>query len=153
MKRIIEDSTEYETLKPVFGTSAQAPFYDPNDLHVHNWFYGKLGIEEDPKIPTFSNNKMSVRNCVYCKVCHKIKLDFQSTVSSNKDIVSDLMYDIFDSKFTEDFVVTTSDKIELKISDVSDSTRVNRENFVPSDNLFMKTNGIYDNYVKVSDTV
>lgn len=150
MKRIIEDSTEYETLKPVFGTSAQAPFYDPNDLHVHNWFYGKLGIEEDPKIPTFSNNKMSVRNCVYCKVCHKIKLDFQSTVSSNKDIVSDLMYDIFDSKFTEDFVATTSDKIELKI-DIVDYKEEPKGNFVASENLFMKTNGIYDNYVKVSD--
>lgn len=152
MKRIIEDSTEYETLKPLFGSYAQAPFYDPNDLHVHNWFYGKLGIEEDPKIPTFSNNKMSVKNCVYCKVCHKIKLDFQSIVSSNKDIVSDLLYDVFEYKFTEDFIATTSDKIELKISIAPEKPEEKLVgNSVASENLFIKTNGIYDNYVKVSD--
>lgn len=150
MKRIIEESVEYETLKPVFGTRADAPFYDPNDLHVHNWYYGKLGIEEDPKVPTFSKSKMFLKNCTYCKVCHKIKLEFQSTVSNNKDIVSDTLYDVFDSKFTEDYIPSTNQLIEINIKQITDSDKHVKTGEI-SENLFIKTDGIYNDYVVVKE--
>lgn len=146
MKRIETEETT-EALKPLFGTDAEPPFYDPNDLHVHNWYYGKLGIEEDPRIPTFSKNKMSVKNCVYCKVCHKIKLDFQSSVSLNKDIVKDLLYDVFESKFINDYIPNINDKIEMKIHECKNEEREFHVDI--QDNLFMKPDLIKNNYVVI----
>lgn len=150
MKRIIEESNEHPILKPVFGTVAEGPFYDPNDLHVHNWYFGKLGIEEDPKNPTFSKNKMSVKSCVYCKVCHKIRLDFQSSVSSNKDIVQDTLYDVFKSKFVDDYTPSTTNKIEIKIHECKNEDKVYETNI--NDRLFIKTEKVFDNYVMVKDS-
>lgn len=66
-------------MKPVFGKAPQAgqapsaPFYDPNDLHVHMWVRGLLAREENPKVPEYSTALVSVRECEYCRVCHKIK--------------------------------------------------------------------------------
>ena len=155
MKRIIEESESdnFKTLKPLFGTSAQAPFYDPNDLHNHIWHYGKLGIEEDPKSPEYSKSKMSVKNCTYCKVCHKIKLDFQSSVSSNKDIVNDLLYDVFDSKFKDDYVSEHNKKIELNVHECikNSDSELNENERIVSQNLFMKPEVVSTNYVIVKD--
>lgn len=70
MKAVKKEKKEYDALKPLFGTRGQPPFYDPNDLHVHVWHKGKLGIEDDPKSSIYSKVKLNIRDCVYCKICH-----------------------------------------------------------------------------------
>jgi len=65
MKRIKESSSNdlkssvFDSLKPLYGSKANGPFFDPNDLHAHVWKKGKLGVEDNPKIPTYSPCLMS----------------------------------------------------------------------------------------------
>jgi hypothetical protein len=91
MRRIETPDNSYESLKPLFGSKGHPPFYDPNDIHVHVWKKGKLGIEDDPKVATFSKEKMSIKNCVYCKICHKIDNKFESNVKYNTTYVNDIV--------------------------------------------------------------
>lgn len=96
MKRISQGSStslndpNFQSLKPLFGTKGNPPYYDPNDLHVHVWKRGKLGIEDDPKVPTYAKGKLVIKDCVYCKICHTIKNSFQNTVT--KDVVDDIIH-------------------------------------------------------------
>jgi hypothetical protein len=94
MKRSAELDKEYISLKPVFNLNNRSnpPYYDPIDLHIHNFKDGKLGLVENPKVPTFNNGKINIKNCTYCKVCHITKDPFQSTVCNNKDIITDILY-------------------------------------------------------------
>jgi hypothetical protein len=154
MKRIIPESEIVsESLKPVFNTSVsfdQAPFYDPNDLHVHNWTQGKLGLEEDPKVPTFSKNKLNVKNCVYCKLCHKIKLNFQGSVSSNRDCVKDALYDVFASKFEEAYEPETNTKRGESLIIIGEpESQVMKRDFI-NEKLFTKIDKIEREYVIVN---
>jgi hypothetical protein len=91
MRRIETPDNSYESLKPLFGSKGHPPFYDPNDIHVHVWKKGKLGIEDNPKVSTFSKEKMSIKNCVYCKICHKIDNKFESNVKNNTTNVNDIV--------------------------------------------------------------
>lgn len=99
MKRINTPTPEESTasFKPIFGIpGGNPPFYDPNDIHEHIWKRGKLGIEEDPKSPTFSKEKINIRDCEYCKICHKINdvflCNFEKT--EYKTIYTD--YNVYD---------------------------------------------------------
>jgi len=97
MKRIVQENNKvntsetFESLKPLYGSKGNPPYYDPNDLHAHIWKKGKLGIEDNPKIPTYAKGKLAIKDCVYCKICHLVKDSFQSTVGSNKDVVDDIL--------------------------------------------------------------
>jgi hypothetical protein len=86
MKRINNNNS----LKPLLGTCGEPPFYDPNDLHEHIWQNGKLTSEEDPKIQTYNTSKIKIQNCIYCKICHKVKYNFKSSIGDNKDIDTSL---------------------------------------------------------------
>ena len=92
MKRItVPEEETFDSLKPLFGSKGKPPYYDPNDLHTHIWKRGKLGIEDNPKVPTYSKSKLVIRDCTYCKICHMIRDPFQSTVGNNRDIVDDII--------------------------------------------------------------
>lgn len=93
MKRITTNlnETTFESLKPLFGSKGNPPYYDPNDLHSHVWKKGKLGLEDNAKVATYVKGKLVVKDCVYCKICHTVKDPFQSTIGSNRDIVTDII--------------------------------------------------------------
>lgn len=91
MKRISTPAPDenFNSLKPLIGTSGNPPFYDPNDIHVHVWKKGMLGIEDNPKIPTYSKEKINIRNCEYCKICHLINKKFVSDVNKKHITLKD----------------------------------------------------------------
>lgn len=158
MKRINQGSSAslneptFESLKPLYGSKGgNPPYYDPNDLHVHIWKKGKLGIEDNPKIKTYAKGKLCIKDCVYCKVCHIIKDSFQSSVSNNKDTINDIIVEplhIVNSEYLiikptevkEPFEIKKVDKVESKLPE---------ENAI-NQKLFHKKEGIFDDYVEIS---
>jgi hypothetical protein len=154
MKRIISNITDNESTKPVFGSKGNPPFYDPNDLHAHVWKKGKLAIEENPKVPTYSKSKLSIRSCVYCKICHTIKDSFQSCIGDNKDIVEDIIT-VKSSQKGESYKLINSGAApytEIIIRDIdiyeTGLERVSEQDNIPSC-LFHSHEGIFDDYVVV----
>lgn len=101
MKRITEDNSdqygeqynkkEYNILKPLIGTKAEPPFYDPNNIHCHIWKKGKLAIEDNPNIPTYAKDKINIKTCIYCKICHKVKDGYKCNVYKQKDVIQDII--------------------------------------------------------------
>lgn len=153
MKRVENNKreVEYDSLKPLFGSGGQPPFYDPNDLHAHIWHNGKLAIEDNPKIPTYSKSKINIRSCIYCKICHKVKDSFQSTVGKNKDIVQNNLpiileehektsYEFIEKEYINEF------SIELVKSEKNKETKKQL-----NERLFLKPEGIFNNYVEIVD--
>jgi hypothetical protein len=50
------------------------PYYDPQELHVHQWYYGKIPCAEDHKNQFFVHQKLRKEyNGSYCKICHKTR--------------------------------------------------------------------------------
>lgn len=151
MKRVAKEENTQDAVKPLIGTKGKAPFYDPNDLHVHVWFVGKLGSEEDPKIPVYNTSKINIKNCVYCKVCHKIKDTFQSTVGDNKDIVVNELKSTLIPKKNKNYIFL---KNIMKTSQKVTVTPTTRSMFFfqvsPNEKLFLGVEGIFDDYVKIN---
>ncbi len=155
MKRINKGSSStlneaiFESLKPLYGSKGDPPYYDPNDLHVHTWKKGKLGLEDNPKIKTYAKGKLSIRDCVYCKSCHKIKDSFQSTVGSNIDIVDDIIM--------PSFINVISDYTPVKFYEIEHQLKIEKApekiiNSIPtntSQKLFHNREGIFNNYVSI----
>lgn len=154
MKRIKENSStnlndaSFEALKPLFGTKGNPPYYDPNDLHEHIWKKGKLGIEDNPKIPTYSKAKMAIRECVYCKICHKIKDSFQSTICDNKDIINDMILYTQTNKPSLPFLKSEYKQVEIKVTEVKVDDNYDN-NIEVSKKIFHKPEGIFDNYITI----
>lgn len=109
MKRISTPAPDenFNSLKPLIGTSGCPPFYDPNDVHVHVWKKGKLGVEDNPKIPTYSREKVNIRTCEYCKICHKINKKFMSNVTKNNEKLKDHIKKIENIK-SDNYIVQNS---------------------------------------------
>jgi hypothetical protein len=156
MKRITQGSsaslneTIFESLKPLYGTKGNPPYYDPNDLHVHIWKKGKLGLEDNPKIPTYAKGKLAVKDCVYCKVCHIIKDAFQSTVSSNRDIVDDIIMPSVHNPLSDYKIIEPNEPIcPIEIKKVHKKIYAVPKNI--NQQLFHKQEGIFDEYVEVED--
>lgn len=156
MKRITQGSsaslneTVFESLKPLYGSRGNPPYYDPNDLHAHVWKKGKLGLEDNPKLPTYAKGKLVIKDCVYCKVCHMIKDSFQSTVGDNRDIVTDIIR-IFDhdKKIPEGYRIIEPVEGECKFEikkEVEHKRPLVKE---INQKLFHKQEGLFDDYVKV----
>jgi hypothetical protein len=155
MKRISQGSSvslneiAFESLKPLYGSRGNPPYYDPNDLHAHIWKKGKLGIEDNPKVPTYAKGKLGIKDCIYCKICHLVKDPFQSTVSSNRDIVNDIIqvaghtegknsYKIIEPvQVVCPFVIKEKSRNSLNIP-----KKINQK-------LFHKQEGVFENYVEV----
>jgi hypothetical protein len=146
MKRINTPDNSFDSLKPLFGTKGHPPFYDPNDIHTHVWKKGKLGIEDDPKIPIYSKEKMCIKNCTYCKICHKKNNYFESNIKNN-NIESDII-----PKNNEHIEIGY--KIKANIIPMSD-VNINDENYKTYDynndydltKLFHRTEHITGDYV------
>jgi len=154
MKRITQGSstslneTAFESLKPVFGSKGNPPYYDPNDLHSHVWKKGKLGIEDNPKNPTYAKGKLIIRDCVYCKICHTIKDSFQSTVGSNRDVVTDIICIIESSQISDYKIIEPI--IEKQVFELKKATSIERNQpKVVNQTLFHQKEGIFDDYVVV----
>ncbi len=151
MRRIGTPDTTYESMKPLFGSKGHPPFYDPNDIHVHVWKKGKLGIEDDPKIPTFSKEKMCIKNCVYCKICHKIDNKFESNVKNNMVKVNDIV--------NKPIIGLNSYKIKTNISeqntdvDIKHLEYASRTEDIKTDysSLFQDPEHNFKSFVKVVD--
>jgi hypothetical protein len=151
MKRIFSDEHILDAIKPLYGSKGRPPYYDPNDLHSHVWHNGKLGIEDNPKIPTYSKNKMNIKDCTYCKICHKIKDPFQSTVGKNIDIVNDLLVNPFEEiNKSESYNNTYSDPITCIKFKLNTEPRIFKKGSA-NERLFLKPEGIFNNYIKVED--
>lgn len=154
MKRITQGSTTslndpaFESFKPLYGTKGNPPFYDPNDLHSHVWKKGKLGIEENPKIPTFTKGKLNIKDCIYCKICHITKDSFQSSVGNNRDIVDDIIQIKQPDSKSEYIIIEPNiinDNINIQILS-------KQEIIIPKNinqKLFHNQEGIFNNYIEV----
>jgi len=147
MKRIIIEEKEHQevSLKPLFQSGGQPPFYDPNDLHSHIWKKGKLANEDNPKNPEYSKEKMNIKDCVYCIVCHKIKDTFQSSVSSSKDSDNCLF---IKKKITNNCYQTISSNTTLRETVVKEivNNKATEVNIKGYRNLFHEPEGIFENY-------
>lgn len=160
MKRITQGSstslneTAFESLKPLFGSKGNPPYYDPNDLHAHVWKKGKLGLEDNPKIPTYAKGKLNIRDCVYCKICHMIQDSFQSTIGSNRDIVTDIICVVntepgIESKTGYKIIEPVVVEHKFEIKDVPKHIK-----YIPEEvcqKLFHKQEGVFGEYVEVED--
>lgn len=173
MKRSAELDKEYVSLKPVFNLTNRSnpPYYDPIDLHIHNFKDGKLGLVENPKVPTFNNGKINIKNCIYCKVCHMTKDPFQSTVCNNKDLITDILFnpyvdssDIDSLDINLSSINSSSIKLDVIVSDYIGSSIIGSSvicsssmnntisKIINNDRLFMAIKGIKDTetYFKIS---
>ncbi len=156
MKRITQGSsaslneTAFESLKPLYGSRGNPPYYDPNDLHSHVWKKGKLGLEDNPKIATYAKGKLTIKDCVYCKICHMVKDSFQSTVGGNRDIVTDLIR-ITEGIQTTDYKIIEpkEEKYPIEIHKIVKTERTLPKQINPK--LFHRPEGVFDDYVEVED--
>jgi len=154
MKRITQGSsvslneTVFESFKPLYGSKGNPPYYDPNDLHAHVWKKGKLGLEDNPKVHTYAKGKLSIQDCVYCKICHTKKDSFQSTVSSNKDIVDDIIR-ISEGVQNSDYriIEPVDSKYVIVLSSINKTEHLVPKNIKQS--LFHKVEGIFNDYVEI----
>lgn len=145
---------EVQKTKPLYPSNGTPPFYDPNDLHTHIWKIGKLGIEDNPKIPTYADGKIDIKDCVYCKICHTIKDTFQSTVGTDIDTVTDIIKVIDNKNDNNNNIEETifSDTINMPVEFVVnivtpvDTTKQTKLNY---EHLFHKPEGIFDNYLTI----
>lgn len=166
MKRITQGSsaslneTAFESLKPLYGSKGNAPYYDPNDLHVHIWKKGKLGLEDNPKIPTYAKGKLVIKDCVYCKVCHMMQDSFQSSIGQNRDIVTDIIRINDESIGTNGYSGANGYSGYRIIEPVvvewkPELTCVPKANIdIPNEinqKLFHKQEGVFDEYVQVEE--
>ncbi len=155
MKAVRKEKREYDALKPTFGSRGQPPFYDPNDLHAHVWHKGKLGTEDDPKSPIYNKDKLSIRDCVYCKICHKIQDNFQSTVGDNKDIVENTLESVLEEVETPGYHVNSAHNMneEVNLTPLVPLDPLVPKILVNNERLFLASEGIIDgNYVKVTES-
>ncbi len=150
MRRIGTPDETYESLKPLFGTKGQPPFYDPNDIHTHVWKKGKLGIEDDPKIPTFSKEKMHIKNCIYCKICHKINNKFESSVVTDKLVLTDIIdkpvFDLNNYEIKHNNVLD----VDIDIKKIKYVSRIETDK-MSYPKLFRSHENNFNEYVKVID--
>lgn len=160
MKRINNESSldlnnaNFESLKPLYGSNGNSPYYDPNDLHSHVWKKGNLGIEDNPKISTYAKGKLNIKKCTYCKICHMVKDSFQSTIGSNRDIITDTVIIAGNEEKNEEEKKerVTEEKEEKVITVQRDSTAYERkivEISKSNQKLFCKEKGIFDNYLTI----
>jgi hypothetical protein len=154
MKRIVHGSSTslnepvFESLKPLYGTKGNPPYYDPNDLHAHVWKKGKLGLEDNPKIPTYAKGKLTIKDCVYCKICHMIKDPFQSTVSNNRDIITDIIIKPTFSQHSDYKIIEgTNNHSGFRLQEIPKKTIYSVDSI--NEKLFHKQEGIFNNYIKV----
>lgn len=146
MKSVTSDKTEYEAFKPLMGTRGQPPFYDPNDLHVHVWIKGKLPKEEDPKVPTYNQSKISIKDCTYCKVCHKVRNDFFTFPRTYSTLGKQLFREAYSFLPIMSESCPTLEKIDEPITDPITVQTVDIKN------LFMPDEGIIDgDYVTIKN--
>lgn len=167
MKRITQGSsvslneTAFESLKPLYGTRGNPPYYDPNDLHSHTWKKGKLGIEDNPKISTYAKGKLIIKDCVYCKICHIIKDSFQSTVGENRDIVTDLINVISHGEESENgncgggvsyiIIEPVEEKYSAEIKGVNTREKYRPEKI--NSRLFHTLEGIFNDYIEIETNI
>ena len=137
--------TNFNSLKPIFGSGGSPPFYDPNDIHEHIWKKGKLGIEDDPKRATFSKEKMSIRDCTYCKICHKIKNE-QKLVLNSKNTVDDILF-INKQNTTVSYKPIINYVVNTILLEKINKDKEEAVNVSVNKILFHEQEGIFDNYV------
>ena len=144
MKRISTPlpNENFNSLKPIFGNLGTPPFYDPNDVHQHIWKKGKLGTEEDPKIPTYSKSKINIKDCEYCKICHKINKKFKCNLAkldSKQDYAEYNTYNYLPKNSNYD-----SD-IKIEVLDI----KQNIKNIKYNENLYHQKDDKIDEYLIV----
>lgn len=153
MKKINQDTPEKspESLKPLYGSRGNPPYYDPNDLHTHVWKKGKLGIEDNPKIPTYAKGKLNIKNCVYCKICHMIQDSFQSSVGKHKDIVTDIIRVVDNDSNNSNYKIIEPTEVDYvpEINTCEKNEKI--FNYSINEKLFHQKEGIFDNYVIVEN--
>ncbi len=88
MKRNIENSfnvTPLKSTKPIYSNinAKEGPYYDPYDIHIHNWTVGILRFPQDHREPSYDNTESMNSNVsrMYCTVCHELNYeDLNKTV-------------------------------------------------------------------------
>lgn len=87
MLRVIDYNKNSQKLKQEYnGNIDNPPYYDPYNIHVHNYTKGyieTLQKSNEQEIKTVKNNDDII---TYCKICHEIKPD--SRPISNTTITS-----------------------------------------------------------------
>jgi hypothetical protein len=150
MKRILTPTPDdnFTSLKPLFGSNSSPPFYDPNDIHRHVWKKGLLGIEDNPKIPTFSKEKINIKECTYCIICHKINKRFVSNLTKKTEILKDIVVKnnihVFSYK-----IRNGSNEPEIVATLTSNINKI----YVPEDhpNMYHKSKEIFNEYIIIDD--
>jgi hypothetical protein len=157
MKRISTPAPDenFNSLKPLIGTSGNPPFYDPNDVHVHIWKKGKLGVEDDPKIPTYSKEKINIRTCEYCKICHKIGKKFisSSNLSKSNEILKDYIRKN-EETITDNYIIQNNhyEKI-INVQILPDNCYILPQVSPIKNKMFKDKREVYNNCIKLCKNI
>lgn len=154
MKRISTPAPDenFNSLKPLIGTSGNPPFYDPNDVHIHVWKKGILGVEDDPKIPTYSREKVNIRTCEYCKICHKISKKFISNINKKNEILKDFIRKNEEVVIDNYIIQNSHNEKKINVQIIPDTQ--NTHNLLPPvspiiNKMFKDKQELYKNYAKI----
>ena len=177
MKRIEEPKQE-RSLKPIYNGSRfsrsfedSGPYYDPLDIHVHvyknlqtsaqNHMEPVMKINNIESKASNIESKASIEDCEYCIICHKANPKISLSTSKIRSI-----HDLESFKQTKE---TSSIEAPCFLNSVKISSMsldyINKQlalqvvapkqPLIPYTNskLFMENEGIFQNYVKISDVI
>ncbi len=145
-----DQEKEQENLKPVFGVDdGIPPFYDPDDRHCHIWISGKLGRVENHKLPKFSNSKIIIRDCEYCKICHEVKNNIELNVNNKLDNIQEVNIQKEKEKEREKRRIAFSDLNQEKMGkiEISIINQSSKREYINKSKLFHKEVK-YDKWIK-----
>ena len=86
MKRIEQPlSKPQKQLKTLYqerSETDQGPFYDPMDIHVHQYITNYINTTQDHK-DIYLRPSSDLKVKTYCKLCHEMKPDFELSTTKN----------------------------------------------------------------------
>lgn len=90
-RTLIEEPISHQ--KPIYGmiNLKEGPYYDPYDIHIHNWIRGSLKYPQNHREPLYDRTTVNIKSNdliekEYCSVCHELNPDNTNKKPSVKSI-------------------------------------------------------------------
>jgi hypothetical protein len=99
-------------LKPVYGAinALEGPYYDPYDIHIHQWINGPLKFPQNHREPVYDNIYPDESGSLkeYCSICHEINCVPERSLkhdirTDSYDISQNVILNYIDNKNYNDF--------------------------------------------------
>ena len=106
-------------LKPTYGSinAIEGPYYDPYDIHIHQWVKGPLRFLQNHREPvmnnTFPDESGNIKE--YCSICHEINLSKEYVKSLRKMKTKDT-YDVNNNIILNNIVMNEYNNYSKELS-------------------------------------